>query len=110
MHRLGRSETIQARELQCRAHVFEGERVVGAAHPFSRRMVITPAGNMTEHDFHCTSWIKLHCDPRAKNQGRNVTRVTYFARRNLGESTTVNADSVNISPAVQNHSGDDGTR
>lgn len=76
MNGLGFSDAVQATELKCIAHILERERVISAAHPFAGRLIVTPGGFVAEHDFHCTSGIKLHWRARVKNQGRNVINVT----------------------------------
>jgi hypothetical protein len=45
-------QLMQSRKIPRRAHLIEGERVVGTTNPFAGRLIVSPGCNVAEHDFH----------------------------------------------------------
>jgi hypothetical protein len=51
-NRLRAQQMIVPGELPRRARIGEGARVIGAANPLARRLIIAPGDFMAKHDFH----------------------------------------------------------
>jgi hypothetical protein len=84
-------EPHEPRELDGCAEVIERERIIGASHPFPRRLIIAPRNCVAKDNFHCTRRCKLLPGDLAQNPGLDDKGFKYFAGDAVGESTTARA-------------------